>query len=65
MTAQLDATPAIKPSTSAPSGFKNPQAGVIATAPAIAPDATPSVVALPSRFFSNANQDIAAAAVAI
>ena len=39
--------------------------GVIATAPAIAPEATPSVVALPSRFFSNASQDIAAAAVAI
>ncbi|CAB4333444.1 unannotated protein [freshwater metagenome] len=55
----------MSPRMSAPSGFKYPQAGVIATAPAIAPEATPSVVALPSRFFSYAIHVIAAAAVEI
>ena len=43
----------------------NAQAGVIATSPATAPEATPRVVGLPSRYRSTRIQPPAAAAVAI
>ncbi|CAB4896027.1 unannotated protein [freshwater metagenome] len=50
--------------TTAAHGATNAQAGVIATNPATAPDATPSEVGWPSRTFSTINQPSAAAAVA-
>ena len=43
----------------------NPQAGVMATRPATAPEATPRLVAWPSRSFSTTIQAPAATAVAI
>jgi hypothetical protein len=43
----------------------NPAQGVIATSPATAPEAAPSVVALPSRSFSTPIQASSAAAVAV
>src|SRR3954469_12678722 len=48
----------------APSGFTDPQAGVIATSPATAPEAAPSVVALESRSRSTTSQPATAAAPA-
>src|SRR5262245_35625780 len=48
-----------------PTGVTQPQAGVIATRPATAPDAAPSVVGCPSRNFSVISQPIIAAAVAV
>ena len=48
----------------APTGVTAPQDGVIATRPATAPDAMPSVVALPCRIRSMISQPITAAAVA-
>src|SRR5262249_62145915 len=40
-------TPARKPMTTAASGVTKPEAGVIATKPATAPEAAPSMVGLP------------------
>src|SRR6478672_8460690 len=45
-------TPAKKPITIAASGVTKPDAGVIATKPATAPDAAPSIVGLPVRIHS-------------
>ena len=51
-TAQAEMAPPTSPMASAPRGVTNPHAGVIATAPATAPEATPKVVAFPWRIFS-------------
>src|ERR1041384_7756517 len=56
--------PAITPMASAPSGLTKPAAGVIATRPATAPDAAPSVVGLPYLICSVISQPSTAAAVA-
>ena len=42
-------TPAITPMAMAPSGLTAPQAGVMATSPATAPEAAPRVVKEPCR----------------
>src|SRR5689334_4619901 len=57
--------PAARPSRIAAQGSMNAQAGVIATSPATAPEATPRVVGLPLRYRSTRIQPPAAAAVAI
>src|ERR1700722_13147983 len=57
-------TPAAPPSRIAAEGAMNAQAGVIATSPATAPEATPRVVGLPSRNRSTSSHPPAAAAVA-
>src|SRR5215470_11214491 len=57
--------PAARPSTIAAQGSMNAQAGVMATRPATAPEATPKVVGLPVRYRSTTIQPPAAAAVAI
>src|SRR6266513_1790106 len=44
--------PAARPSTIAAQGSMNAQAGVMATSPATAPEATPRVVGLPLRYRS-------------
>src|SRR5690606_12600628 len=55
---------AMRPSTSAPSGPTKPAAGVIATRPAMTPDAKPSPLGLPRVIHSTRIQLNAAAAVA-
>src|ERR1043165_2891877 len=50
--------------TSAPIGPTQPQAGVIATRPAIAPDAAPSIVGVPRKIHSPKVHAQTAAAVA-
>lgn len=45
-------TPAMTPMAIAPSGETAPPAGVMATRPATAPEAAPSVVKAPWRIFS-------------
>src|SRR5450631_911012 len=50
--------PAVAPSRSAGRGDRKPAAGVIATRPATAPEAAPSVVALPVNLFSRTSQPI-------
>src|SRR6478672_8074912 len=57
-------TPTTRPSTSAPIGPANPEAGVTATRPATQPDAMPSIEGLPLKIHSANIQDSAAAAVA-
>src|SRR5215210_1962787 len=57
-------TPAARPITRAPIGPTKPHAGVIATSPAIAPDAAPSIEGLPLLIHSPKVHDITAAAVA-
>src|SRR3954452_10486174 len=52
------------PRTIAPPGPTTPQDGVIATRPATAPEAAPSIVGLPRKIHSPNIQAIAAAAVA-
>src|ERR1051325_7862478 len=56
-------TPAPKPITIAASGVTKPEAGVMATNPATAPDAAPSIVGLPFNIHSkNIHARVAAAA---
>src|SRR5438067_3266397 len=56
--------PASTPITIEPSGVTKPHAGVIATRPATAPEAAPSVVGLPNLSCSTSSQPSTAAAVA-
>src|SRR4051794_34996005 len=63
-TAHAHAMPTTTPRTIEPTGLSDPQAGVIATRPATAPDAAPTLVGLPSRSFSGSNQPRMAAHVA-
>src|SRR3954470_3559259 len=57
--------PATPPITTADIGETKPDPGVIATRPATAPDAAPSIVGLPEIFHSTIIQLSAAAAAAI
>src|SRR5690349_9654261 len=57
-------TPANRPMTIAPTGPTKPHAGVIATSPATAPEAAPSIDGLPLPIHSANVQPITAAAVA-
>src|ERR1051326_3525656 len=63
--AQKQPTPAATPITIEPPGSTKPDAGVIATRPATAPDAAPSTEGLPLAIHSANIQPRAAAAVAI
>src|ERR1700733_10941755 len=63
--AQKQPTPAAMPMTSEPPGSTKPDAGVIATRPATAPEAAPSTEGLPLVIHSANIQPSAAAAVAI
>src|SRR5215831_10760690 len=63
--AKKQRTPAATPITTAGVGPTNPEAGVIATRPATAPDAMPSTLGLPLTIHSANIQPSAAAAVAI
>src|SRR5882762_9602529 len=63
-TARAHRAPAITPIAMPPSGLTNAQAGVIATSPATAPDAAPTVVGLPSRICSTSSQPNTPAQVA-
>src|SRR5438067_2049901 len=56
--------PASTPITIEPSGVTKPHAGVIATRPATAPEAAPSVLGLPNLSCSTSSQPSTAAAVA-
>lgn len=56
--------PAIKPIAMAGMGRTNPDAGVMATKPATAPEIAPSTLGFPFRFHSARLQPIAAAAAA-
>ncbi len=56
--------PATRPSTIEPIGPAKPQAGVIATRPATAPESMPSSEGLPLAAHSTNSQDRPAAAVA-
>lgn len=64
MQAQKQTTPATAPSTIDPIGPTKPQAGVIATSPATAPEAAPSMVGWPRVIHSANIQPRTAAAVA-
>src|SRR5665647_1599794 len=64
LTPQRQAKPATKPITMAPIRPTLPQAGVIATRPATAPDAAPNIEALPRIIASPTHQASTAAAVA-
>src|SRR2546423_13421035 len=64
LTAMEHSAPAIRPIAMPPSGLTNAQAGVIATSPATAPDAAPTVVGRPSRNCSTASQPSTPAQVA-
>src|SRR6476659_3068614 len=57
--------PAINPTNIAPIGVTAPQAGVMATSPATAPDAAPTPVTCPSLTFSTASHASVAAQVAV
>src|ERR1700737_4858590 len=63
--AQKQITPATTPITTAPPGSTKPDAGVMATRPATAPDTAPSTEGLPLAIHSANIQPRAAAAVAI
>ena len=64
--AELEKTqPVTRPMISAPIGPTKPQAGVIATRPATAPEAAPSIEGLPLANHSVKDQESVAAAVAI
>src|SRR5664279_4310503 len=63
-TASAQTEPAIRPSRIAVSGVRNAHAGVMATRPATAPEAAPTLVGRPSRIFSTISQAHSAAAVA-
>src|SRR5450631_159129 len=62
--AQKQITPAAMPMTNAPVTPTKPEAGVIATRPATAPEAIPSTDGLPLTIHSANIHDIAATAVA-
>src|SRR5580700_763251 len=62
---QKQPTPAAMPMTIDPPGSTKPDAGVMATRPATAPDAAPSTEGLPLAIHSANIQPRAAAAVAI
>src|ERR1700722_3826791 len=62
---QKKMAPAAKPITSAPTGSPKPEAGVIATRPANAPEQMPSTDGFPLNTHSTIIQPSAAAAVAI
>src|SRR6185369_903988 len=64
LTDHRQTAPTIRPKAIAPIGPTQPQAGVIATSPATAPDAAPSIEGLPLNIHSRNIQDNAAAAVA-
>src|SRR6478752_9176230 len=63
-TASAQTAPASRPSRIELSGVRNAQAGVIATRPATALDAAPTLVGRPSRIISTTNHANSAAAVA-
>src|SRR6202045_688131 len=63
--AKKQTTPAATPMMTAGVGITNPEAGVIATKPATAPEAMPSTLGLPLTVHSMNIQATAAAAVAI
>src|ERR1700730_17575498 len=63
--AQKQPTPAATPMTIEPPGSTKPEAGVMATRPATAPDTAPSTEGLPLTIHSANIQPSAAAAVAI
>src|SRR5438874_7788591 len=65
VTAQKQMTPAAMPMTSAPVGSTQPDADVIATSPATAPEMMPSTLGLPRAIHSANIHASAAAAVAI
>src|SRR5215468_1726549 len=65
VTASAQIMPAAAPTAIEPSGLTKPAQGVIATSPATAPDAAPSVVDLPYFSFSTTIQPSSAAAVAV
>src|SRR5215468_9571745 len=58
-------TPAANPITIAANGVTNPEAGVIATSPATAPDAAPNIVGLPVLIHSAIIQPNAAREAAV
>src|SRR5262249_47124170 len=58
-------TPALKPITTAASGVTKPDAGVIATRPATAPEAAPSIVGFPVLIHSAIIQPNAAVEAAV
>src|SRR5579871_6524380 len=62
---QKQTAPAAKPITSAPPGSTKPEAGVMATRPATAPEQMPRTDGLPLAIHSTNIQPKAAAAVAI
>src|SRR5437764_443517 len=62
--ASAHTAPATRPSSTAAYGAMKPQAGVIATRPATAPEDAPTMVGLPSRNHSTTHQPHSAAAVA-
>src|SRR5271156_1828362 len=62
---QKQIAPAAKPMTSAPPGSTKPDAGVMATRPATAPEQMPRTDGLPLKTHSTNIQPKAAAAVAI
>src|SRR6476659_940453 len=64
-TASGQIAPAIKPTKIAPIGVTAPQAGVMATSPATAPEAAPTPVTCPSLIFSTPSQARVAAQVAV
>src|SRR6185312_10991298 len=64
-TASGQIEPAIKPTKIAPIGVTAPQAGVMATSPATAPEAAPTPVTCPSLIFSTPSQARVAAQVAV
>src|SRR5450755_364143 len=64
LTPHRQAKPATKPTTSAPIRPTLPHAGVIATRPATAPEAAPTIDALPLKIASPMHQASTAAAVA-
>ena len=63
--AKQQTAPAARPITIDPTGLTKPHAGVIATRPATAPEAAPSVVEWPSRNYSVMIQPRSAAPVAV
>src|SRR5579875_158932 len=63
-TIQKQNNPAISPIHSAPIGVTNPEAGVIATSPATAPEIPPSALGLPFRIHSAASHPHTPAAAA-
>src|SRR5690348_2764659 len=64
LTASAQTAPATRPSSVAAHGVMKPQAGVMATRPATAPEEEPTIVGFPSRIHSTMIQPSSAAAVA-